>query len=804
MRHKARVQDHAVGHAVVVAASAIADEEADGVGQAVAVAVAEDRAGARDGIPGEGPDGLRRRTQLEVGVVLTFCQAQVNAMDLAHILVDHLRGQQIDLALIDQARADDLRVEAEFQHIGHVGHGLCAAQRSAEQLTRGGRPVLDAVDLDFDLEVTALVEARIVQQRAESGRLNGGIDRHVLATRHLQGCHIALVGIVDAVGVQIGEDFFFGEEDAIAVQFLQVALVLRRHDPDGGRRAGHGNVARAVFVAVLHIPVAFGQRGQRHDGVGGSVVEAWDDPAIDHQRHACRTWRWSHREADHAAGRWVGANQLRGLCGSRRGCGDQLVSLFQAIPQNVAIAHDLQLNRLARTGFQLRVGPIQRGALHHARQVNPAGAARGRNHTVQTPVQSVVAAQWGAQAGVERLQGLAGDEVVGQHARVTGQLQTRDAGQPVHDGVDQGLQIAGLGDGAAIVGRGRDAGFQGIQLAGAHARCVQTQSLQIGQAQGLGVACSGSHDPLHCGGQGFNLADRVDFVGAEVADAAVQQLQAFNRQVGGSACTHGAVGGGRGVLARCQVGQGAIGFGQDEVVGVDDGLNFRTAVGQRAGDRGRGQCALHGGQVLAVDPRDARKAEVRRGGQGAGVVFGVLGDDAQRVLLSGGLQQGAQFSQGVRICCCHARGLQHGRENLQLATGHTGDAQCLHVLQGQAGRRGLVIGQGHDLADRVGQGFDFRDRVHRIKRQVSDHVVQKCQAQCVQCARAGGPDVQVVLRSRVLGGRGIGGEAVGFGQDGAERINHRLRFGHGVHRGARDRCRGQRAVDREDVDAVHT
>ena len=258
-RHKARVEDHAICHTVVITASAVSDIEADGVGQTIAVAVAKDGACAREVIPSERPDGLAGTVDLEVGVVLTFCQSQVNAVDLAHILVDHSSGQQIDLAFIDQACADDLRIEAEFQHIRHIRHSLCAAHRGAQQLTRSDRSVLDAVDLNFDLEVATLVEVRIVQQLAESGGLNGGIYRYVQAAGHLQADHIALVGIVDAVVVQIQEDFFVGEDDAVPVQLLQVELVLWRHDPDGCGRTGQGHVARAVFVAVLHIPIALGQ-----------------------------------------------------------------------------------------------------------------------------------------------------------------------------------------------------------------------------------------------------------------------------------------------------------------------------------------------------------------------------------------------------------------------------------------------------------------------------------------------------------------------------------------------------------------
>ena len=212
---------------------------------------------------------------------------------------------------------------------------------------------------------------------------------------------------------------------------------------------------------------------------------------------------------------------------------------------------------------------------------------------------------------------------------------------------------------------------------------------------------------------------------------------------------------------------------------------------------------MNGGQVLTVDAGDACKSEVGHGGRYASVALRILGDDREGVLLCCGLQQAAQFTERVGLRCRDARSAQQVAESLQLTAGDPRDAQCLHFLNREGWHHDLVIGQGHDLADRASQRFDLRDRVHRIEGQVADHVVEQGQAFGAESGGVHGTDALVVLRGGVLRGCGIGGQAIGFSQDGAECIDHGLRLGHGVDRCGTDRGGRQSAVDGKDIDAVH-
>ena len=584
---KTRIQNHAIGRAVVVAASTITDEQADRVDQAVAVAVTEDGTGARYGIPGESPDGLGVGIDLEVGVVLAFTQAQINAVNLSHGLVDHLCGQQIDLTFIHQTGSHNLWVHPEFEYIADVRHGLRAAQRRAQDFATADGTVLDAVDLHLHLEIAPCVEAGVVKQVAEYRRLHRGVNGDILTCAHLQRGHIALIRVVDAVVVQVEKAFFFCKDDAIAVQFLLVGLALWRHDPHRCGRTGLRDVARPVLELVLHGPVAFWQGGQGHDGVGGCVVEAWDDPTIHHQCHTGHARRHGlDTQADHAAGRRVRPDQHRRLQGGCRRRGDQLVALHKALAlQGAAVAHHLQLDGFASAGFQLGVGPVQRGALHHGRQVCPAGAGDACVGAVQAAVEPVVGPQCGTQAGGDGLQRLACDEVMGPQPGVAGQLQAGQGRQLVEHAVDQGLQVSREAHATARIGRCGDVGFERGQFVAAQARSVQAQGLQVGQTQGLGVARSSRHDTGDGQGQGFDFGHRVHFLGDQTGDGTVEQLQTCGAQAGGGAGANRAVGIGEWVHAGCRIRQGAIGFGQDQVPGVDDGLRFGTGVGQRPGDR---------------------------------------------------------------------------------------------------------------------------------------------------------------------------------------------------------------------------
>ena len=212
---------------------------------------------------------------------------------------------------------------------------------------------------------------------------------------------------------------------------------------------------------------------------------------------------------------------------------------------------------------------------------------------------------------------------------------------------------------------------------------------------------------------------------------------------------------------------------------------------------------MNGGQVLTVDAGDACKSEVGHGGRYASVALRILGDDREGVLLCCGLQQAAQFTERVGLRCRDARSAQQVAESLQLTAGDPRDAQCLHFHNREGWHHDLVIGQGHDLADRASQRFDLRDRVHRIEGQVADHVVEQGQAFGAESGGVHGTDALVVLRGGVLRGCGIGGQAIGFSQDGAECIDHGLRLGHGVDRCGTDRGGRQSAVDGKDIDAVH-
>ena len=453
--HKTRVKDHTVGFAVVVAPTAVADEQTDLVGAAIVVGVDESGAGLAGVVPGEGPDhlGLLHRvdTELVVGVVETFGHPQVDAVDLPHVAVDHLAGEQVHHRFVDQTGAHHLRVEAELDHIGghkQVVAGEVAHRQRGQAFCIGHLAAGHAVDLDFHLQVGAWVQAGVAQQGLKAGAAEvAGVHRQALAVAHGHGHHIALVGVVDAVVVQVLERFFQLEGHTVAVHVGLRADVLWRHHLDRQRGAAGRGVAGGVLEAVLDVPAADRQVGQRHEGVGGLVVEAGHLAAVDHQHHPrVLEARALHHQAEDAHGRRVGANDLGRLVGRGGRVGQHRVALAQALAQRglaVALAHHLQLDAVAAAGQQLHVEPAQHMAVHQSGEVGPAGAGRRAGaRAVDAAVQALVRVEHRSELGGDGLQVLLGLEVVARETGVGRQAQAIDLRQLLGDAVDQRLHLA--------------------------------------------------------------------------------------------------------------------------------------------------------------------------------------------------------------------------------------------------------------------------------------------------------------------------------------------------------------------------
>ena len=137
---------------------------------------------------------------------------------------------------------------------------------------------------------------------------------------------------------------------------------------------------------------------------------------------------------------------------------------------------------------------------------------------------------------------------------------------------------------AAVVGGCSDRGQHGGQVIGGHAR--QADLCKIGRREG-GAAVGGHRlNGVGDAGQGVDFGHAVHLGGLQATDDVVEQAQVFG--IGGGSTDGGTdggvVGGGRvgcgggvrGGVSGCS--GGVVGFAQNGVVGVDDGLHFGRGV----------------------------------------------------------------------------------------------------------------------------------------------------------------------------------------------------------------------------------
>ncbi len=356
----------------------------------------------------------------------------------------------------------------------------------------------------------------------------------------------------------------------------------------------------------------------------------------------------------------------------------------------------------------------------------------------------------------------------------------RDGGERIgagHGGVGQALQLAEAGKPRAVVGRG------GHQLQeNSHRRVAQTaqaQLRQIGSAQhrASGAARSGGQQAVDRGGQGVEFSHAVHAGGGLCTQAVVEQGQTGGvARNGPQAHTNGLVVGHSGVVGRA-VGGNAIGFGQDAVVGIDQGLHLGRGVGQRAGDGGAGQRALNGGQVGAVHAGHARLGKGGGGRCCAAIVLCVAADGAQRcgVGVGGGGDDRLQVAQAVHLAGagCSNGLLHHG----QVGGGDAAHAQRSQIGQARGVAQAVAAGGADDAADLCGQCGQLGVGVHRGRGQAADDGVEQAGFFCTDGGQAQCDELGLAQAG------GGGAVAVGCGQQGVEGIRDTLHQRRGVGAG---------------------
>ena len=298
-----------------------------------------------------------------------------------------------------------------------------------------------------------------------------------------------------------------------------------------------------------------------------------------------------------------------------------------------------------------------------------------------------------------------------------------------------------------------------------------------GQHRAAGAARSGGEQAVDGGGQGVEFTHAVHVGGGLCTQAVVEQGQTGS--VGrdrAQAHTNGLVVGHGRVVGRGVVGS-AIGFGQDAVVGIDQGLQLGRGIGQRAGDGGTGERTLNGGQVGAVHTGHARLGKVGGGRCCAAIALRVAADGAEccGVSIGGGRDDRLQLTQAVHLAGGGAGdGLLH---HSQVGGGDTAHTQCTQVGQARGVAQAVAAGGAYHPADLCGQSGQFGVGVYRIGGQTADDGVE-------QAGFFGADGGQAQCDELGLAQAGSGGVvAVGSGQQGVEGIRHALHQRRGVGAG---------------------
>ena len=373
-------------------------------------------------------------------------------------------------------------------------------------------------------------------------------------------------------------------------------------------------------------------------------------------------------------------------------------------------------------------------------------------------------------------------------------LNGQGAGSAV---VGQGLQLFQRCHATAVVGGGGDTDEHLGHIGWRHAFNAQTVEVGSAQRRGGGVAGRGGQQAVDQVGQRVDLGHGVHRVGGLFAQHLVEQGQAVDVGGHGTQCHANAlvVGGGR-VAARRGVVAVAVGFGQDAVVRVHQGLHLGCGVDAVGHHSRRRQRAVDGAEVARVDAADARLGELGAGGrvQRAAVVLRVGADRLQGTVVSGsgGADQGLQLGMGVDLT--HAGGghslLHHG----QLDGAHAADAQGVPGAQRQGGVGGVVGGAGQYPLAQAGQGGQFGKGVYRFGGAHANHA-------CQQLGAGGADAVQAqcfkVGLAQVGSGQGV---FVGCAQQAVDAVGHRLHLGGAVGGAAVEL--GHKAVHRGQIAGV--
>ncbi len=238
----------------------------------------------------------------------------------------------------------------------------------------------------------------------------------------------------------------------------------------------------------------------------------------------------------------------------------------------------------------------------------------------------------------------------------------------------------------------------------------------------------------------------------------------------------------------------AVGFGQDAVVGIDQGLQFGQRIHLSGRDAAGGQSAVERRQIRARHALGTRDhVVVERGGDGGLRGIGISLEDAKRGV-GGRLRahrkqhQGLQFVKavdGAAIVGRTGNGPQHQRQVERVHTHQTQQGQVgggQGTGEGASGRVGCAGGGEHQALHHAGQGVNLGHGVHIGAAQLGDGAVEQQlgTGAVVQAGRHGGTDQAVVGCRRVGRGRAVCGGTIGFSQDAAVGADDGLHFADAV------------------------
>ena len=303
-----------------------------------------------------------------------------------------------------------------------------------------------------------------------------------------------------------------------------------------------------------------------------------------------------------------------------------------------------------------------------------------------------------------------------------------DKADATDDDVGDGLQLGEAVGVSAVVVFGGNGAHDGVQVVGRDALHADVQEVGSGQARGGGQVGSDILDEVGDAGQLFNLGDGVDVAGKFASDGVVEQGQVFCIGAGSAnACTNGGVVSGQRIAAWGGVSRDAVGFGNDFVVGIDQGLHFGAGAHAGVHDVSAGQCAVDGGQVAseAAVHTGHTKVKVSLCAGGGAVVGQCVGGDQRQCRARSAhccVDYSLQISQGADACALVVGVVDGRNDRRQVVVGNTQDA---HGVELGLGERCTASRCGHHGLHCVGQGLQFGDAVDVCGCLGIEHVAQQ-------------------------------------------------------------------------------